>query len=165
MKLLLFSVMAILLQGCGSDSKSSIDSEILDAEILLEGNAQPRSSNYGKKLVILNNNEDLSAVWDEYTTDLLPDIDFSNNVVVYYFGGEVNLNECVKKLQLDNITSFTDDHGVINIELSNTLNCVEPDLICTDDFISAHPFKIVNIHAENKVGVVIIENYIEDECN
>lgn len=163
-KILAFSFSFLLLSACGADSTTS-DTFNLDVEILLEGDEYPATSNFGKSIKIIRNNDELINAWILLSNDEIPEINFSNNFVVLYSQGEINISECSKDLYFDSIYAKKNKSNIINLEFENRMNCMPENSVCSDVYIAAHPFKLIKISDDSSLDILFNESYIEETCN
>ncbi|MDO6804178.1 hypothetical protein Q4595_17155, partial [Wenyingzhuangia sp. 1_MG-2023] len=94
----------------------------------------------------------------------IPDVDFSDSVVILFYDGETSTSECASNATLKSLTAELDEKDTLTTSVEYEINCVDSALVCDDVLNPEYNYKFYKINT-NPSNIVLNEQYTYTNCD
>jgi hypothetical protein len=151
------------LAGCGASSDSGGDTGSISYEQIGEGDTGYNILGEGRMVRVLGS-ADFEDSWSAVSSEDVPDINFSDSVVILFYDGEISTSDCASNATLKSLTAKLDEKGTLIANVGYEINCVDSELICNDVLNPEYNYKFFKINTKPN-NIFFNEQYTYTNCN
>lgn len=165
-----FLFMPLVLVACGSqrdpefsdDDPDEQGGETVAVNRFFDGQFQspgePLTDTGGKRLEVMDNEDDFFQLLDAYTDDFVSTPDFTQSQVLLYDAGWVDDNECAQQTRLRQVSAETlrdDPEELVQVTLEFDFKPADDSASdCTDEELLIRPFEFIRVDTRAELLVV-----------
>jgi hypothetical protein len=162
MKAMLLAL-SIGLAGCGASSDSGSATDAISYEQIGYGDTGYNILGEGRSIRVLGS-ADFEDSWSAISSEDIPDVDFSDSVVILFYDGETSTSECASNATLKSLTAELDEKDTLTTSVEYEINCVDSALVCDDVLNPEYNYKFYKINT-NPSNIVLNEQYTYTNCD